>query len=223
MGGSGQLFCLDWFGAFCLDFAKGQSCLPFVVQAEGVNYDPDLFAPLQQSQSHCFNSTFETGANQDKLAGLHLSEQSFNSRFLEGVNAPLMQDNLSVTPKYIKRQIGVAVGREAYMVVEQRIVYLFLSLSTIDAVIGCAAAVTVVIVWVHLTGGDYGDVITSGPCHHPPDIGQDPPVIADAYIAIGEKEILLSVDVNEDLPATPFEQLPNHLHVLLHGFSAVRL
>jgi len=39
-----------------------------------------------------------------------------------------------------------------------------------------------------------------GPGHQTTDVRQDPPVVADTHGAVGEEEIPLRVDVDEDLP-----------------------
>jgi hypothetical protein len=134
---------LDQLGAFGFYLAKRQRSLSFIISAYRINYNRYFFAPLQQPQRHCLNGTFSTGANQNKLIGTNLAQQSFYTWLIERVHAPLIENNLPVPTQHINRQISAAVGCKARPIAQQCITYLFLTVSAIKTIIYRAAAVVI--------------------------------------------------------------------------------
>jgi hypothetical protein len=118
-----------------------------------------------------------------------------------------VQNNLSVPPQQFRRQISTAVCRKTHAITEQRVPYLFLPIRAVDTIADCIVAV---IVGVNLAGRDYRNISGPGPGHHPADTGQNPPAVPYTRITASQKKISLRIDIYDDVPATPFKQLPNH-------------
>jgi len=112
-----------------------------------------------------------------------------------------------VLAEYVGGQVGGAVGGEAGPVAEHRVANLALPPGAIDAVIRLTAAV---IIGIHLTGGDYGDVLEACPGHHSADVGQDVAVIPDACVSLGEEIVVLRAHVYENVSTSGLYELTYH-------------
>jgi hypothetical protein len=136
---------------------------------------------------------------------MHLAEKSLDARFIKWVDAAFVEDDLFVVAQHISRQISAAVGWKTYPVGQQGVVHLFLSFGAVDAALERVLAIAVV--RIDISDGNNRNLSASGPGHNAADVCQDPPVVSDAVLAGSKKEILLSIDVNQDLPAPCSDQL----------------
>jgi len=186
------------FHEFCalgLHLAKGHLRIVLIVKAHRINHDSDLLSPLKQTQRRCLNRPFDASADENEFLGPHLAKQPLDTRLIERVNAPLMQNNLVVLVKQVCRKVGVTVGGEIDMVWPERVADLFLSVGAVDAPVK-AVSIAVSVVRMYFTSGDDGYVLASDPCHHSSDSAENPPVVSDAGLALGKEEVFLCVDVD---------------------------
>ena len=195
----GELPGLDQPRPLGLHLAKCQVGVLLVVRPDGIDDDRDVLAPLEQTQGRHFHGSFETGPDQNKLAGPQLAQEPVNPRLIERIDAALVQNDLPVPPQHIPGQVRIAVGGENHPVGQQRIVDLLLTVRAVDAVTN---HIITVVAGVHLGRRDDRNVQESGPRHDSADVRQDPPVVSDAGFALGQKKISLRIDIDEDLFAT---------------------
>jgi hypothetical protein len=83
-----------------------------------------------------------------------------------------------------------------------------LSLSSVDTVTFSELAVGI---GINGSNRDYGDIVNSGPCHHAPDMRQNPPVVPDAGISIGKQKISLGIYIHQDPPSFRSDELQYHI------------
>jgi hypothetical protein len=106
----------------------------FVLSANSIDDDADLFASLKQSERGGFNRSFGTGAYEDELVGADFAEQPVNPRLIKGVNASFVEDNLAVSAEQVNGEVGVVVGGEAGAIAQERIVNFLGTISSVEAV-----------------------------------------------------------------------------------------
>lgn len=165
----------------------------------GIDYDSYFLFSLQQPEGRGLYRAFGSCAEDDELIGPQLAEEPVQARFLERVNAALLENDLAMSAEYVPWQIRAAVGSEGCAVFSECIAYFLLAGGAVNA------ESRFVVARIDLCGGDYADIIASGPSGYSTNIAQDAAVIAYTHSAVSGEEVLLRVNVYEYASATEAE------------------
>lgn len=191
---------LNEAGPLGLHLAQSHVGFLGITGTDRVHNDGDLTVTLKQPKGRGLDLTFRGRPDQDELTGLHLGQQPVDPGLIKGVQASLVEDDLSVLAEQLPGQVGIAVGDQADPIGQQGVGDLARAVrSSMSVAVG-----------MDLTGRNDRNIVQSGPGHHPPNVGQDPTVIPNAAMPIGQEEVPLGIDVQQDLLSPGPDYLNQH-------------
>jgi hypothetical protein len=179
--------------------------LTIVTRSNGIGNQNYLFPPLDKTKRCRKDSTLGGSANEDEFAGTNFTEEPFNAGLLKRVGAAFVKNDLPVIAKNVTGQVIVTIGGIIYSILKKAVTDFFLAFGAVNAI------VKAIVVWINFTEANYGDFFLPCPSHYPADMRENPFMIANANFAASEKEVLLSVNVDDDLFSPNFYKLPEHI------------